>query len=243
MPRITIGVAVVPVRGRQRSPTASWSGSAPSTSPTSHTTPITGTWSACPTRSEPGSTSTTRTRWRPSLLVEHLRSLKRGGAVEIPIYDFTTHARTAETLHVEPAPIILVEGILIFVEPGAAGAARRQAVCRHRRRPALHPPAGTRHQRTWADAGVGHRAVPEDRAPDAPRIRGAQQALRRRHHPRGRVQRGGDRDGSRPHPRVVREGPPPQGVAPPTVAPPLGLRWSTLTIPQPKQRRLRSVAV
>jgi len=52
-----------------------------------------------------------------SLLVEHLRSLKRGGAVEIPIYDFTTHARTAETLHVEPAPIILVEGILIFVEP------------------------------------------------------------------------------------------------------------------------------
>ncbi len=52
-----------------------------------------------------------------SLLVEHLRSLKRGGAVEIPIYDFTTHARTAETLHVEPAQIILVEGILIFVEP------------------------------------------------------------------------------------------------------------------------------
>ncbi len=166
---------------------------------------------------------------------------ERGGAVEIPIYDFTTHARTAETLHVEPAPIILVEGILIFVEPGAAGAARRQAVCRHRRRPALHPPAGTRHQRTWADAGVGHRAVPEDRAPDAPRIRGAQQALRRRHHPRGRVQRGGDRDGSRPHPRVVERDHPSGGSSPPTVAPPLGLRWSTLTIPQPKQRRLRSV--
>lgn len=52
-----------------------------------------------------------------SLLVEHLRCLKRGVAVEIPIYDFTTHARTAQTLHVEPAPIILVEGILIFVEP------------------------------------------------------------------------------------------------------------------------------
>lgn len=52
-----------------------------------------------------------------SLLVEHLRCLKQGIAVEIPIYDFTTHVRTAETLHVEPAPIILVEGILIFVEP------------------------------------------------------------------------------------------------------------------------------
>lgn len=52
-----------------------------------------------------------------SLLVEHLRCLKQGIAVEIPIYDFTTHVRTAETLHVESAPIILVEGILIFVEP------------------------------------------------------------------------------------------------------------------------------
>ena len=52
-----------------------------------------------------------------SLLIEHLRDLRQGQAVEIPVYDFTTHSRTAETEHVEPAPIILVEGILIFVEP------------------------------------------------------------------------------------------------------------------------------
>jgi uridine kinase len=50
------------------------------------------------------------------LLVEHLRALKRGKAVEIPLYDFKTHSRKAETLHVEPQPIIIIEGILIFAE-------------------------------------------------------------------------------------------------------------------------------
>jgi uridine kinase len=51
------------------------------------------------------------------LLVEHLKALRAGQAIEIPIYDFTVHARTRETRRVEPAPVILVEGILIFAEP------------------------------------------------------------------------------------------------------------------------------
>ncbi|HEX8499014.1 MAG TPA: uridine kinase [Pyrinomonadaceae bacterium] len=50
------------------------------------------------------------------LLVEHLRALKRGEAVEVPLYDFKTHSRRGETLHVEPQPIIIIEGILIFAE-------------------------------------------------------------------------------------------------------------------------------
>ncbi len=37
--------------------------------------------------------------------------------MDIPVYDFTVHLRTNKTTHVEPAPIILVEGILIFAEP------------------------------------------------------------------------------------------------------------------------------
>ena len=49
-------------------------------------------------------------------LVEHLRALKRGEAVELPLYDFKTHSRRAETLHMEPRPIIIIEGILIFAE-------------------------------------------------------------------------------------------------------------------------------
>ncbi len=52
-----------------------------------------------------------------SLLIEHLQLLRQGLPAEIPVYDFTNHSRTAKTIHVVPAPIVLVEGILIFVEP------------------------------------------------------------------------------------------------------------------------------
>lgn len=52
-----------------------------------------------------------------SLMIEHLTLLRNGYPAEIPVYDFTRHARTDETIHVEPAPIVLVEGILIFAEP------------------------------------------------------------------------------------------------------------------------------
>jgi uridine kinase len=50
------------------------------------------------------------------LLAEHVRQLKRFQAVEIPIYDFKHHTRTGKTLRVEPRPVIMVEGILIFAE-------------------------------------------------------------------------------------------------------------------------------
>jgi uridine kinase len=51
------------------------------------------------------------------LLVEHLRKLRQWEAVEIPIYDFTIHARTDKTQRIEPQPVILIDGILIFAEP------------------------------------------------------------------------------------------------------------------------------
>lgn len=51
------------------------------------------------------------------LLVQHLQQLRRWEAVDIPVYDFTRHARTSETMHVDPQPVILVEGILVFAEP------------------------------------------------------------------------------------------------------------------------------
>ncbi len=51
------------------------------------------------------------------LLVAHIRGLREWRAVDIPIYDFTTHTRTNRTQHIEPQPVILVEGILIFHEP------------------------------------------------------------------------------------------------------------------------------
>ena len=45
------------------------------------------------------------------------RRLKSGEAVELPLYDFKTHTRMNETRHVEPKPIVIVEGILIFADP------------------------------------------------------------------------------------------------------------------------------
>ncbi len=51
------------------------------------------------------------------LLIAHLRALRHGQAVEMPIYDFKTHSRQALRRHVESAPFIVIEGILLFVEP------------------------------------------------------------------------------------------------------------------------------
>jgi uridine kinase len=51
------------------------------------------------------------------LLIEHIQHLKAWKPVELPVYDFTHHTRTTQTLHVEPQHVILVEGILIFAEP------------------------------------------------------------------------------------------------------------------------------
>lgn len=51
-----------------------------------------------------------------ALFVEHLAMLRSGRAVDVPTYDFATHARGKEVVHVEPTQIVLVEGILIFVE-------------------------------------------------------------------------------------------------------------------------------
>ena len=51
------------------------------------------------------------------LLANHVRKLKAGEPVELPIYDFKTHTRLNETRAVAPKPIVIVEGILIFAEP------------------------------------------------------------------------------------------------------------------------------
>jgi uridine kinase len=50
------------------------------------------------------------------LLVAHLKELRAGRAIDIPVYDFTTHTRTPQTRRVGPAPVVLVEGILVFAE-------------------------------------------------------------------------------------------------------------------------------
>jgi len=52
------------------------------------------------------------------LMVQHVRQLKAGQAVEAPRYDFTRHARLTEKDTVQPRRALIVEGILIFTDPG-----------------------------------------------------------------------------------------------------------------------------
>ena len=48
------------------------------------------------------------------LMAVHLDRLRRGEAIDCPVYDFTQHNRSDETVRIEPRPVIIVEGILIF---------------------------------------------------------------------------------------------------------------------------------
>ena len=51
------------------------------------------------------------------LLVEHLKMLKAGQAVDCPVYDYSQHNRSDKIQHIEPKKIILVEGILLLADP------------------------------------------------------------------------------------------------------------------------------
>lgn len=48
------------------------------------------------------------------LLLEHLKALKEGQAIECPVYDFSVHNRSGQVKRIEPKPLILVEGILVL---------------------------------------------------------------------------------------------------------------------------------
>ncbi|KAA3665350.1 MAG: uridine kinase [Chloroflexi bacterium] len=50
------------------------------------------------------------------LMVKHIKRLLENKEVHVPVYDFTRHRRTEETVLVEPSPIVLVDGILIFTK-------------------------------------------------------------------------------------------------------------------------------
>ena len=48
------------------------------------------------------------------LMAVHLDQLRQGQAIDCPVYDFTQHNRSNDTVRIEPKPVIIVEGILIF---------------------------------------------------------------------------------------------------------------------------------
>ena len=50
------------------------------------------------------------------LMAAHLDCLRHGQAIDCPVYDYTAHNRSDETVRIEPKPVIIVEGILIFAD-------------------------------------------------------------------------------------------------------------------------------
>ncbi|KAJ0395412.1 hypothetical protein P43SY_003836 [Pythium insidiosum] len=54
------------------------------------------------------------------LLVQHVKELRAGKTVQVPMYDFSTHSRCKETVTMQPNSVILVEGILIFADKDLA---------------------------------------------------------------------------------------------------------------------------
>ena len=50
------------------------------------------------------------------LLTEHLRDLSERRAIEKPVYDFVTHLRSDASVRIEPADVIVIDGILLFVD-------------------------------------------------------------------------------------------------------------------------------
>ena len=50
------------------------------------------------------------------LMIEHLKALKAGQAIECPVYSYADHNRTDETVTIQPTKVVLVEGILIFAD-------------------------------------------------------------------------------------------------------------------------------
>lgn len=51
------------------------------------------------------------------LMADHLQQLRAGKAIDCPVYNFAAHNRAAETIRVEPSPVLVVEGILLFALP------------------------------------------------------------------------------------------------------------------------------
>lgn len=51
------------------------------------------------------------------LLAKHLQMLRDGQPIDKPTYDFTNHMRSAVTITIAPAPVVVIEGILVLAEP------------------------------------------------------------------------------------------------------------------------------
>ena len=119
-----------------------------------------------------------------ALLIYHLQELKAGRAIDCPVYDYSNHNRSDKVQHIEPAPVLIVEGILphpALCGAGAVRPVRLQDLCGHRRRRAHPAPSGAGCEGAGPQSGQRHQLVPDHRQAHARGLCGTQQAQRRHH--------------------------------------------------------------
>ena len=141
-----------------------------------------------------------------SLMVYHLDQLRHGQAIECPVYDFTVHNRSSETIRLVPKKVIIVEGILIFENEDLRNLMDIKIfvdtdadirLCRRIKRDV---------NKAGALAGKRAGAVPSHRQAHARALCGAKQAIRRPGRSRGRQESGGADHDYRPHPPLLGRG-------------------------------------
>ena len=122
------------------------------------------------------------------LLCQHILELKAGKSIEMPVYDYAMHNRSDKTILVHPAPVIVLEGILLFVEKDLCDLMDIKVFVDTDAGRADSPPDPARCKRARPFPGQRCNAVPDDRKTDARAVRRAEQAPCRRDHPGGRTE-------------------------------------------------------
>ena len=141
-----------------------------------------------------------------ALLIYHLQELKAGRAIDCPVYDYADHNRSNEVQHIEPAPVLIVEGILPFVEPELCAMFDYKIF--------VDTDADERILRRLVrdvkergrSLDKRHPSVPHHRQAHARGFRRAEQAERGHHRAQRRREHHRHRDVGPPHPQPHREG-------------------------------------
>ena len=96
-------------------------------------------------------------------LVKDLRALKSGQGIDQPIYDYDRHDRSTKTRRIEPAPVLILEGIHALSMPKIPAADRPVGLCRHAGRSAPGAPDPPGRGRTRARCGKRAAAISRHR--------------------------------------------------------------------------------
>ena len=101
------------------------------------------------------------------LLMNHIKRLKGGQTVEMPVYDFASHTRKPETEHLRTETCCACRRNFDLCRKANFGFARCARFCGHTGRHSFHQKTSARHYRTRQNGRIRHRTILRNRSPDA----------------------------------------------------------------------------